>query len=483
MKSAVRRSVALVLALLVLCSACSRQGSTSSAGGSGTSSPASSSASGSASGSASEPEEPAPPPPPPEPIVAHIMAGGDVMCHMPITNDAYIAETDSYDYSHMFTDVTEQVQQADYAIANLETPLAGGPNYSGYPHFNAPDAFAYDIKEAGFDMVSTANNHSRDQKMDGLFRTLDVLDEVGLAHVGTYRTQEERDAQSGIVVADVNGISMAVLCYTYGLNGYKLDDDKLFAANLFNSDYYTTLVTPNYDLLNADMEAARALNTDLITVLIHWGLEYRDQPTDYQREMATYFVEQGADIIIGNHPHVIEPYETITATGLDGTEREGFVIYSLGNLISNQYESNQQQDTARRTTAILDLEVTKDFEAGETKVTDICYTPYFMIHHDSAPVGQRRTLVNVHEGMAAYEAGDTSEISANDYAGLQRALDRCHTLLGEESDRGPLDRTQTGTTTEVTPDTSAATSADTSVDSSADTLAAGSGEGASSTVS
>ena len=163
----------------------------------------------------SQPEQE--PEPEHEPVVSHLMVAGDVMSHMPITKDAYVAQTGEYDYSHMLQFAAQQLEGADYAVANLETVLAGGPNYSGFPAFNSPDALARDVKAAGFDLLSTANNHSRDQGLDGIYRTLDVLDQVGLAHVGTQRSQEELEENWGIHVADVGGIAVAFLSYTYGL--------------------------------------------------------------------------------------------------------------------------------------------------------------------------------------------------------------------------------------------------------------------------
>lgn len=374
--------------------------------------------------------EPEPEPEPdPEPIVVNLMVAGDVMSHMPITKDAYVASSGEYDYSHMLADPAEQLALADYAVANLETVLAGGPEYSGFPRFNSPDALARDVKEAGFDLLATSNNHSRDQGVDGIFRTLDVLDEAGLDHVGTYRSQEERDANSGIHVADVGGISVAFLAYTYGLNGLRLAEDQMYAVNLFNLDYYTTLANPDYDLLLSDLEAARALETDLIAVIVHWGIEYQNAPNSHQTKLAQFLVEQGADLVLGGHPHVLQPYETITATGWDGREREGFVCYSLGNFLSNQLELET------KTTAVLDLELTKDPLTGETALTDVRYTPYYMLHRNSQPVGERRHLVNIHDAMVAYEAGEDSRIDKGAYSQLQAALDHCHSILGEAGDR------------------------------------------------
>ena len=215
--------------------------------------------------------------------------------------------------------------------------------------------------------------------------------------------------------------------YTYGLNGFQLSSDTMYAANLFNLDYYTTLSQPNKALMEADLAAARALDTDLIAVMIHWGVEYQNTQNSYQETLAEFLVGQGADLVLGGHPHVLQPYETVTAIGWDGTERQGFVCYSLGNFLSNQ------QELETKTTAILDLELTKNAQ-GETTVTGVSYTPYYMIHRDGAPVGQRRYLVNIHEAMAEYEAGTSSIVSASAYQELQDALAHCHQILGSADD-------------------------------------------------
>ncbi len=429
MKGNRTRLLAALLSLSLVLGGCGGGGSSSSGGSGEPETPAVSS-----SGSAGVPEQ-SPPAPPPEPVVSHLMVAGDVMSHLPITQEAYVEATGEYDFSPMLADIVPQLEQGDYALANLETPLAGGPEYSGYPCFNAPDALAADVKEAGFDLVATANNHTRDQGMEGICRTLDVVEEAGLQHVGTCRTLEEREASRGVVVADVGGISVAFLCYTYGLNGFQIDPELWYTVNLFNTDYTTTLCTPDYDLLTGDLEAARAMDTDLIAVIVHWGIEYRDAATDYQQEMARFFVEQGADLVLGGHPHVLEPMETLTVTGWDGRQRQGFVIYSLGNLLSNQYRDDPQQDLAVKTTAILDLELTKDPATGDSTLTDVCYTPYFMLHRDEAAQGERRRLVNIHRAMAACEGGDTSLVDEEHYASLTAALEHCHAILGAEGDR------------------------------------------------
>ena len=274
-----------------------------------------------------------------------------------------------------------------------------------------------------------------DRGFDGLSRTLDVLDGFGIPHVGTYRTQEERDADNGIYVADVGGISVAFLAYTYGLNGLRLPSGKPYAANVFNTDYYTTLSSPDYETLEADLAAARALDADLIAVMIHWGLEYHTKQNGHQEKLAQFLIEQGADLVLGGHPHVLQPYDTVTVTGEDGQERQGFVIYSLGNFISNQnFSDNHQKDLATKTTVILDLELTKDPD-GNTSLTDVRYTPYYMVHRNNRPVGERRHLVNVNRTLAAYEAGEETILDKNSYRQLQLARDLCHEVLGAEGDK------------------------------------------------
>ena len=379
------------------------------------------------------------PEPEPEPIVAHLMVAGDIMSHLSQVLDSYVAETGEHDYSPMMAEPARQLALADYAVGNLETVLGGGPNYSGYPCFNSPDILAYNAKDAGFDLLATANNHTRDVGMDGVYRTLEVLDEAGVAHVGSYRTQAERDANHGICVADVAGISVAFLDYTYGLNGFRLPEDQMYAVNLFNLDYYTNLSEPNSELMTADMEAARALGADLIAVVIHWGVEYQDAPNYYQTHLAQFLVSQGADLVLGGHPHVLQPYETVTVTGWDGEEREGFVCYSLGNFISDQHDAaDPQYDTAVKTTVVLDLELTKTPD-GKAGLTAVEYTPYYMLHRYGAPPAQRHRLVDTHKAIAAYEAGGEetgSAFSQGEYQALLASLERCHRILGEEGDAG-----------------------------------------------
>lgn len=361
------------------------------------------------------PTEPAVPeePPPPEPTVVTLAVCGDAMSHMPVTNDAWNGER--YDYARIMAGAKPYVEAADYAVVNLETTLSGGPPYSGYPAFNSPDDMARDLKALGFDLCLTANNHSLDRGFSGLNRTLDVLDEVGLRHVGSSRTQEEHD--HNIQVADVGGVSVAFLGYTYGTNGIPIPKKHPYALNVFNTDYLTSLSKPDWDRLAGDLEAAKALETDLVAVMIHWGLEYKLTQNRYQEEMADFLFENGADVVLGGHSHVPQPMELRALP--DG--RQGFVCFSLGNFISSQTKPNTDA------TAVLTLTLTRDNVTGKTQVTDYGYVPMYMLHRAQGP---RFELLDIHAALDSPETGQALRQKLN------KALETCHAVFGEERDRG-----------------------------------------------
>ncbi len=353
------------------------------------------------------------------PIVSTLAVCGDCMSHKPQIADSLNKETGEYSYYHMFAAAAPYVTAADYGLVNLEVPLAGGPDYDGYPTFNAPDGLAYSLKEAGFDLCLTANNHSLDRGWRGLSRTLDVLDEVGLAHVGTSRTQEEYD--NNIAVADVNGISIAFLGYSYGTNGIRVPKDHPYAINLFNTDYLTSLSTPDYDKMAADLAQAEALGTDMIAVLMHWGNEYQTKESKYQDTLADFLFDHGADIVLGGHSHVPQPMGFRTITDPDGSAHQGFVSYSLGNFISGQYFELTD------TTAVLTLELTKDQKTGVAEVTGYAYAPMLMLNR-GAGTSPRFQLLDAHNALAA------GGLSATLEKRLQKAIDDCHTIFGPERD-------------------------------------------------
>jgi poly-gamma-glutamate synthesis protein (capsule biosynthesis protein) len=245
-----------------------------------------------------------------------ILFAGDVMSHGPQINAARNEKTDSYDYDASFQFVKPIIESHDIAIANLEVTHAGKP-YSGYPQFSAPDELSLALKNSGFDVLLTCNNHSCDGGAKGLIRTLDVLDKVGIKHTGTFRNKAERDKNYPLVL-EQNGFKVAILNYTYGTNGLSV------AAPLI-INYIDSAV------IKKDIEKARKLKVDYIICTMHWGSEYQSLPNAYQKNWEKYCYELGVDMVIGSHPHVIQPVEKKLVNG-----KEKLTVWSMGNYVSNQ---------------------------------------------------------------------------------------------------------------------------------------------------
>lgn len=332
---------------------------------------------------------------------------GDIMCHDTNYKDAYDASSKTYDFSHVFSNIADELYNADLTIGNLETTFAGADRgYSGYPTFNTPDALAVNLKSLGFDVLCTANNHSLDKGYSGLTRTLEVLDENGISHMGTYSSVE---AQNEILVKDVNGIKIAFLAYTYGTNGIPVPSGKDYCINLIDKDK-----------IKADLEKAKSLDVDLISVNMHWGNEYRLKSTTEQEELADFLFENGADLILGSHPHVLEPMERRTITLEDGSKKDGFLIYSLGNFVSGQTKQYTNHSI------ILHLKITKHAE-GNITIDDVAYTPIYVDNRGSG-AKERFKILDIKKSIASYDAGN-SDISKTLYSKLVSALETTDKVL------------------------------------------------------
>ena len=245
---------------------------------------------------------------------------GDIMQHMPQVDAAYNISTKTYNYDSCFMFVKPIISQVDFAIANLETTFAGQP-YSGYPAFSSPAALTNSFIYAGIDVLGTANNHCSDRGKQGIEQTISILDSLGLKHMGTYATAEER-AKTYPLMLRKNGITVALLNYTYGMNG-----NPVFAPNVVNMI--------DTALIRRDLIAAHDSMPDKIIIFMHWGTEYESQPNASQKEIASFCLHNGADIIIGSHPHVLQQME-IFSMGDSLQKREVMVAWSLGNYVSNQ---------------------------------------------------------------------------------------------------------------------------------------------------
>jgi poly-gamma-glutamate synthesis protein (capsule biosynthesis protein) len=277
---------------------------------------------------------------------------GDLMCHAPQFEYSRVGK-DSFDFKPVYRNVKKYLESSDFTFGNLETVTAGKENggYTGYPFFNTPASYITALKDVGFDLLVTANNHSLDRSEKGILKTISEIDSRNLNYVGTYSSQRDRDS---IRIFDVKGIRIAILAYSYGTNDNPIPKGKNYLINLIE-----------YELIEKDIQSARKDGAELVLVHFHFGEEYQREPVQFQKDVVNKTIELGADIIIGGHPHVLQPvnfYKTNNAK-LDS----GFVAYSMGNFFSNQ--QNRYKDAGM----ILTLNIKKDFVKNIFEISGVNY--------------------------------------------------------------------------------------------------------------
>ena len=281
----------------------------------------------------------------PEPVhviaTATLASTGDVLMHMPVVNTG-LQSDGSYDFESVFRYISSYASKADYAVANLETTLCGTDNgykYSGYPCFNCPDEIVDSALAAGFDMFTTANNHCYDTSTVGLLRTLSVMEEKGMDSLGTMNTAEDPK----FVIKDINGIKIGMICYTYSttgdsgrpmINGIPTKSDSVGLINTFDIEN----LAPFYTEIDGHIRSMKEAGAEAVVAFMHWGYEYQTVASQQQTQMSQKLCDLGIDVIIGGHPHVVQPVELLTSTQ-DPAHRT-VCLYSMGNAVSNQRLGN-----------------------------------------------------------------------------------------------------------------------------------------------
>ena len=348
------------------------------------------------------------PAPAKEPVyTATIAFTGDLMVHRYQYEAAYDAKTGKYDFSNNFTKVCKYFSKADYVVGNLETTLGGKERgIQDFPRFNSPDSFASTLKDAGFDFLSTANNHCVDQGTTALCRTIDILDKLNFDHAGTYQSKKEN---KNIFITDINGISVAFLSCTYGTNGLPFDND--YNVQLLNESFYKKI-----------KEARK--QADFVIALPHNGTEYAQKPAEIYQNQYRKMLECGADAVIASHPHVLQPMEYQRITEEDGTTRTGFIMYSMGNFISSQVTKPRDAGT------ILNLTICKDPDKGNS-IEKVSVIPTWCRFTDAT--GKRNfTVFSVYDVLKMKEKKRRSIIRDKDYYRiLQIQTESTATMLGK----------------------------------------------------
>ena len=280
--------------------------------------------------------------PTPEHVVstATIVSTGDLLMHKPVIDTGY--KSGSYDFESIFRYLSEYTMDADLAVANLETTLCStdnGYSYSGYPNFNCPDALVDGAKDAGFDILLNASNHSYDTSSVGMHRTMQVIQDKGLIPLGIVENADDKH----YIVEEVNGINIGMICYTYetdsnadrvALNGLPVKAEDAPLINCFDYNALDTF----YAELRTRLEEMKADGAEATVLYLHWGTEYQLQANETQKKMAQKICDLGVDVLIGGHPHVVQPMDLISST--TDEDHKMVCLYSMGNAVSNQRQGN-----------------------------------------------------------------------------------------------------------------------------------------------
>ncbi len=295
-------------------------------------------------------------------IKVSFVVAGDAMAHYPQITSAYSSTTNDYNFYPVFQYIAPIIKKFDFSIVNYET-TAGGKPYTGYPQFSAPDTLAYVLKDAGFKFFINANNHSCDKGLKGINNTIDIFEKYKIPHTGTFKNEESRN-NTYPSIQIINGLKIAILDYTYGTNFIAIPEPSI--VNMIDTVQ-----------IKKDLKTASDSLPDAILVCMHWGIEYQREPNQEQKDLANFLFENGTDVIIGSHPHVVQPIELVNFN-YKNKNKTGLVIWSLGNFVSNQ----RQQYTNGG--IMVNFTIEKNIFTKELKIDDIRYLP-FWVYKSSQP--------------------------------------------------------------------------------------------------
>ena len=342
-------------------------------------------------------------------VTVRISVVGDLMCHSPQYDYARVNK-DSFDFNPVYREVKKYFWQSDFVFGNLETVAAGkSKGYSGYPLFNSPVEYITALYNSGFHLLSTANNHALDRGETGVLKTIEQLEKNGLLYNGTFTSEEDRNS---IRVIDIKGIKIAFLAYTFGTNGNPVPKGKSYLINLID-----------FDLIKADIEAARKTGAEIVLVHYHFGEEYTREPTAFQKEVVLKTISFGADIIIGGHPHVLQPVQYFKTN--NARFDTGFVAYSLGNFISNQ------RDRYKDAGVILNIEITKNLQNTAIYISDVDFIPTWVFKGETDK-GNEYVILSL---LKDYKSTIDNFLTVEDSEKIKQAFNDTNEILTRYTDK------------------------------------------------
>ncbi len=312
-----------------------------------------------------------------------------------------------YDFGPCFRDVAGLFAQADVSLLNLEGNLCGTPY--GTDRASAPQELLQALKSAGVDMVQTANSYTVHNGLTGLSQTLNSIRSAGLEPLGAYGSSQEAQASQGFTIKEIGGIRVAIVAFTKGVGGLGLPAGSEDRVNLLYSDYSSAFQKVNTEGINRVLAAVRAQKPDVTIAMLHWGSEFNDARSATQDEIETLMLEGGVDAIIGTHPHYVQPVRFDAAKGQ-------VVADSLGDFFGDG------QKAGTNYSILLQLQITRNNETGETKITGCEYVPIYLLTPERD--GEPMRVVRIREAMEMYENNHVSKVSQQAYENMKNALAR-----------------------------------------------------------
>ncbi|MBE6944340.1 MAG: CapA family protein [Ruminococcaceae bacterium] len=342
--------------------------------------------------------------------VIHLTAGGDLN----VTNDVVAAAGSDGSFQKAFMDVLPLLSNADISILNFEGNFHGEPY--GSESRSAPASLAKALAAAGVDILQLANSCSVSGGIAGLVSTIDTVEHSALIPLGAYRSPEEAKKEKGYTLVEVQGIRIAFVAFTKGMDGMTLPAGTEGCINLLYKDYDSTYQQVDTEGITKVMNRVHAASPDIIVAMVHWGSEFNDSISKTQKQIKELLQENGADAIIGTHPHYVQKLEFDKETG-------AFVAYSLGDFFGDATRAGSEYSI------LLDLEITKNHQTGETKVTGYSYTPIFTVRQEFRDL----RVMRIKETMAAYENNYMDRVPESVYKAMEYALKRIEARVKGES--------------------------------------------------
>lgn len=344
----------------------------------------------------------------PPSTVIHFAAAGDLN----VTQRVVASGGADHDYTDTFLDVAYLFADADLATVNLEGNLCGAPYGSNHC---APQSMITALRRAGVDMVQLANSYSINRGVSGLITTIDSVYQAGMEPVGVFKDQAEFDKKQGFSLFEVQGVRIAVVSFTKGMDGTTLPPGNESCVNVLYQDYNSNYQQIDEKKITSILKSVQEQQPDITVALLHWGSEYNDTISKSQKAICELLQENGVDAIIGTHPHYVHQIDFDPAAGT-------LVAYSLGDFIGDVPQSGTEYSI------ILDMEITKDNTTGEAAITGFSYTPIFTLTESNRPI----RVLRIREAIAAYEAGYMEAVSQETYEAMKYALTRIEQRIAGE---------------------------------------------------